>query len=88
MGLKDAGINGPKQFTMDASLVKKIRFTENKLIELRMEAFNLTNHNTYLLPLQVDINSTSFGQLTSARSEQSQGFDNPRRMHFALRFEF
>jgi hypothetical protein len=81
-------INGPRQFTMDAAIVKKIRFTETKLIELRMEAFNLTNHNNYLLPLQIDINSTTFGQLTTARSEQAQGLDSPRRMQFAVRFEF
>ncbi len=86
--MERAFINGPKQFTMDASLVKKIRFTETKLVELRMEAFNLTNHNTYLLPLQIDINSTTFGQLTTARSQQSLGFDSPRRMQFAVRFEF
>ena len=81
-------INGPQQFSMDAALVKKIRFTETKLIELRMEAFNVTNRNNYLLPLQVDINSQTFGQLTTARSEQSQGLDSPRRMQFAIRFEF
>lgn len=86
--MERAFINGPQQFTMDAALVKKIRFSETKLIELRMEAFNMTNHNNYLLPLQIDINSTSFGQLTTGRSEQSLGLDSPRRMQFAIRFEF
>lgn len=86
--MERAFINGPKFFSIDAALVKKIRFTETKLIELRMEAFNVTNHNNYLLPLQIDINSTTFGQLTQARSEQSLGFDSPRRMQFAIRFEF
>ncbi len=86
--MERAFINGPKQFTMDASLVKKIRFTETKLIELRMEAFNVTNHNNYLLPLQIDFNSTVFGQLFQSRSEQSLGLDSARRMQFAVRFEF
>ena len=86
--MERAFINGPQLFTMDAALVKKIRFSETKLIELRMEAFNMTNHNNYILPLQVDINSTTFGQLTTARSQQSLGFDAPRRMQFAIRFEF
>ncbi|MEP6912579.1 MAG: hypothetical protein ABI923_07480, partial [bacterium] len=86
--MERAFVNGPRQFTMDAALVKKIRFTETKLIELRMEAFNLTNHNSNLLPLQVDINSTTFGQLTTGRSEQALGLDSPRRMQFAIRFEF
>jgi len=86
--MERAFINGPKQFTMDAAIVKKIRFSESKLIELRMEAFNLTNHNNNLLPLQIDISSATFGQLTTSRSEQALGLDSPRRMQFAIRFEF
>jgi hypothetical protein len=86
--MERAFINGPKQFTMDAAIVKKIRFSESKLIELRMEAFNLTNHNNNLLPLQIDISSQTFGQLTTSRSEQALGLDSPRRMQFAIRFEF
>lgn len=81
-------VNGPKQFTMDLSLSKKINFTETKRIEFRVEAFNVLNHNNYLLPLLLDINSGTFGQLGTDRSEQSQGLDSPRRMQFAFRFEF
>lgn len=86
--LERAIVNGPNQFGMDLGIMKKIHLSERMLIELRGEAFNLTNRNNFLLPLQIDINSTTFGQLTPALSEQSGGFDNPRRLQFALRFEF
>lgn len=81
-------INGPKQFSMDLALAKRIRFTETTGIQLRFEAFNVLNRNNYLLPLLLDINSTSFGQLTDGSSEQAQGLDSPRRLQFAIRFEF
>lgn len=81
-------INGPKQFDMDLGLAKKIRFGERRLLELRGEAFNLTNRNNYLLPLQININATNFGQLIPSRSEQALGTDSPRRLQFAFRFEF
>jgi hypothetical protein len=38
--------------------------------------------------LTIDINSTSFGQLTPGLSEQAGGLDSPRRLQFAFRFEF
>lgn len=89
VGALERGIvNGPKQFTMDLSLSKKIYFTETKRIEFRFEAFNVLNHNNYLIPLTIDINSGSFGQLSDSRSEQAQGLDSPRRLQFAFRFEF
>jgi hypothetical protein len=86
--MERAIVNGPKQFSMDFGLVKKIRLTEKLRIELRGEAFNVLNHNNYLLPLTIDINSTSFGQLTPGLSEQAGGLDSPRRLQFAFRFEF
>jgi hypothetical protein len=81
-------VNGPKQFTMDVSFVKKVAINERMRLEFRGEAFNVLNHNNYLLPLTIDINSGTFGQLTPGLSEQSSGFDSPRRLQFAIRFEF
>lgn len=86
--LERAIVNGPTQFSMDLSLSKKIRFTETKRIEFRVEAFNVLNRNNFLLPLLIDINSSTFGQLTNGFSDQSQGLDSPRRLQFAFRFEF
>jgi Carboxypeptidase regulatory-like domain len=81
-------INGPKQFTMDLALSKRISISERMGIQLRLEAFNVLNHNNYLIGQLLDINSTSFGQLTDGLSEQAQGLDSPRRLQFAFRFEF
>jgi hypothetical protein len=81
-------LSGPKQFSMDLALSKRIAFTETTGIQLRFEAFNVLNHNNYLLPLLLDINSTGFGQLTTSQSEQAGGLDSPRRLQFAIRFEF
>lgn len=87
-------VNGPKQFNMDLSLLKNIRFTERYNLQLRAEAFNLTNRNNFLVtdpvvltPL-LNVNSDSFGQLSPGLSTQSQDLGSPRRLQFALRFEF
>lgn len=81
-------INGPKQFTMDLALSKRVSISERMGLQFRVEAFNVLNHNNYLIGQLLDINSTSFGQLTDGLSEQAQGLDSPRRMQFAIRFEF
>lgn len=86
--LERAIVNGPHNFNMDLGITKRVRFTENMALELRGEAFNLTNRNNFLLPLQIDINSATFGQLTPALSTQAGGFEAPRRLQFAARFEF
>lgn len=86
--LERAIVNGPRQFNMDMAVVKKLRFSESKFLEFRAEAFNLTNRNNFLLPLQIDINSQTFGQLSPDLSTQSGGLESPRRMQFAVRFEF
>lgn len=81
--MERAILSGPWQFSMDAALVKNIQLTEGTRIQLRMEAFNALNHVNYNFPLLVDINSQSFGQFTASN------FNNePRRLQFAIRFEF
>jgi hypothetical protein len=86
--LERAVVNGPSNFNMDVGINKKIRFSETTFLELRAEAFNVTNRNNFLLPLLIDVNSTTFGQLTPSLSTQSQALESPRRMQFAVRFEF
>ena len=74
-------INGPNVLTINMALLKNIRFTENVRIQLRAEAFNLLNNVNLFNNVQfADINSTTFGQITSAGSS--------RQMQFAFRFEF
>ncbi|HEX8351808.1 MAG TPA: hypothetical protein VF611_02710, partial [Pyrinomonadaceae bacterium] len=86
--MERAIVNGPNTFNMDVGLAKRINFSERTFIELRAEAFNVTNRNNFLLPLLIDINSQTFGQLSPSLSTQGQGLESPRRLQFAIRFEF
>ncbi len=77
----DRGIvNGPSYFNIDASLIKNIAITEGTRIQLRVEAFNVLNHTNFYIGNTDDINSTTFGVISSTF--------NPRRIQFAARFEF
>jgi hypothetical protein len=74
-------INGPRYFRVDGALLKNISINERMRVQLRAEAFNLFNTvNLYNNTQVASINSTTFGQITSA--------GDPRVMQFAFRFEF
>jgi hypothetical protein len=74
-------IDGPGYFNVNMALLKNIRFTETMRVQLRAEAFNVFNNVNFIQNTQfANINSASFGQITSAFG--------PREMQFALRFEF
>ncbi|HEY8562221.1 MAG TPA: carboxypeptidase-like regulatory domain-containing protein [Pyrinomonadaceae bacterium] len=74
-------INGPRYFNVNMALLKNIRFTETMRVQLRAEAFNLFNNVNFFNNTQLaNINSTTFGQITSA--------GDPRIFQFAARFEF
>ncbi len=74
-------LNGPRQFNINASLLKSVRFTESTRVQLRLEAFNLFNNVSFFNNTQfANINSTSFGRITSAAAA--------RQIQFAARFEF
>lgn len=74
-------INAPSYFNIDATLMKNIRFTESTRLQLRFEAFNLLNGvNFFPSASQLNIGSTTFGQITSAGSS--------RQVQLAARFEF
>jgi hypothetical protein len=74
-------INGPRQFNVNAALLKNITFTESIRIQLRMEAFNLFNNVNFFNNTQfANINSPVFGQITQA--------GDARQIQFAARFEF
>ncbi len=81
-------VNGPAVFNMDAGISKRIAFTENTSLQLRAEAFNLTNRNNFFLLQQQSISATNFGQLSPDRSQQALSLQEPRRLQFAIRFEF
>lgn len=74
-------LNGPRFFNINAALLKNINFTERIRVQLRAEAFNLLNNVNFFNNTQfANINSATFGQITSAAGA--------REMQFAFRFEF
>jgi len=74
-------IDGPSYFNINMALLKNIRFTESMRLQFRVESFNLLNNVNFVQNTQfANINSTSFGQISSAFG--------PREIQFAARFEF
>jgi hypothetical protein len=77
-------IDGPGYFNIDAALLKNIRFGERMRLQIRTEAFNLLNNVNYTFGTAGEqrqaITSSTFGQVTDTTA--------PRRIQFALRFEF
>jgi len=65
---------------LDAGLMKNFRVTERIGLQVRAEAFNLTNTPTLGEPV-VNIESPDFGKVRST-------FSTPRQMQFALRLSF
>jgi hypothetical protein len=59
---------GPGMGNWDLALLKTTRFTESKVLEMRVETFNTFNHAQFFGPTSVNANisSTSFGQVVSA----------------------
>lgn len=72
-------ITGPTVWNWDASIIKNISITEKTRLQLRAEAFNVTNSTRFGSPTFA-VASTNFGKLTSAFS--------PRIIQFVGRFEF
>jgi hypothetical protein len=74
-------VSGPGFWNVDLSLIKRTKLKESWNLEFRAEAFNAFNHTNFFVSAENnDINSTTFGRLTST-------FD-PRILQFALRLNF
>ena len=58
-------IEGPGRYGLDLSLSKRVRIGEGKTFTLQADAVNFLNTPQWGNP-NVDINSTSFGRITSA----------------------
>ncbi|MGA8488817.1 MAG: carboxypeptidase regulatory-like domain-containing protein [Terriglobales bacterium] len=73
---------GPGMNNYDMALLKNIRLTESKSLQLRLEGFNIFNHAQFFGPQSVngDINSSSFGQVVSANP--------PRLVQLGAKFFF
>jgi hypothetical protein len=77
LGLK--WIEGPAALGLDVNLIKRVRLTETKEFEFRVDAVNVLNHPNFDEPV-LNINNTSFGRITSATGN--------RRFVMSLRVNF
>jgi hypothetical protein len=79
-------LSGPNFFNLDATLSKSIRFTERYNLELRLEAFGVTNTPQFFFASNggsaggTTLGSTSFGQITSATGG--------RQLQLGVKFNF
>ncbi|MGC1686485.1 MAG: carboxypeptidase regulatory-like domain-containing protein [Candidatus Acidiferrales bacterium] len=73
---------GPGMNNFDMALLKKVRLTESKSLQFRLEAFNVFNHAQFFGPQAVDgnIDSSTFGDTISAAP--------PRLMQAGVKLEF
>jgi hypothetical protein len=72
-------IEGPARFTLDANLIKRVRITERKEFEFRLDSTNILNHPLFGAP-NVNVNSTDFGRITSA--SDARRFTTSARLNF------
>lgn len=74
---------GPHYTNLDVSLLKDVRFTESIRIQLRAEAFNVTNTSPLGQPTNLGsfTNTATFAQITGERNSS----DANRRLQFAFK---
>lgn len=75
-------IHSDSLYNLDLSLFKNFRFGERSSLQLRAEAFNVTNTPTFDTPGRV-LNSATFGVVTATAFNPK-----PREVQLALRFLF
>jgi len=73
---------GPGIYNFDMAVQKKVRLSESKSLEFRLEAFNVFNHAQFYGPAAVNgnISSANFGEVVGAAA--------PRLMQLAAKFSF
>ena len=73
-------LSAPGSEVVTLSLFKTTAITEKVKLQFRFEAFNALNHVNFLAPSSLSINSSTFGQITTA--------DVPREIQLALKLLF
>jgi hypothetical protein len=65
-------IQGPSRIGFDANLIKRVRITETKEFEFRLDAVNILNRANFQNPTaaNLNINSTNFGRITGADGQR------------------
>ena len=73
---------GPGMVNFDMALLKNLKLSEIRSVQLRLEAFNVFNHAQFFGPQAVDgnISSGTFGQVVSAAA--------PRLVQLGAKFTF
>ena len=79
-GLERNIVNGPTFYSLDLTLAKQITFGERYSFRIEGSAFNALNLTNFAVGQSLDINSSTFGQITQALS--------PRIVQVAARFSF
>lgn len=75
-------VTGPAFHSVDFSLFKNFRTTENTHLQIRAEFFNLTNTPSFANPSFTNFSDTlNFGRITGT-------VGSPRETQFALKFYF
>jgi hypothetical protein len=74
--------HGPGMFNTDLALLRNFQIAESKVLQFRLETFNLFNHAQFFGPAAVNgnVDSALFGQVVNAAP--------PRLMQLALKFTF
>ena len=63
-------LEGPATVGFDANLIKRVRISETKEFELRLDAVNVLNRPNFGVPA-ANINGNDFGRITTAAGERS-----------------
>jgi hypothetical protein len=74
-------VNSVPYLNWDASLSKSIRFGETMRLQVRVEAFNVLNSHVPAFGSDLNIDSNSFGRVTTSQT-------TPRILQFGARFDF
>lgn len=74
--------SGPGMFNTDLTLLRNFQIRESKVLQFRMETFNIFNHTQFFGPAAVNgnVDSALFGQVVNAAP--------PRLMQLALKYTF
>ena len=83
--------HGPGMENFDMALLKNLRLTESKSLQLRLEAFNVFNHAQFFGPQAVDGN---IGDRRACANNECSGFGTvinaqpPRLIQVSAKFMF
>jgi hypothetical protein len=81
-------LNGMPYINWDAGVAKNFRLGETRRLQVRVEAFNVLNHqvpffgtSSAYTAARLDVNSNNFGRVT-------QIYNTPRIIQFGARLDF